>query len=111
MAGWWRETARGVAIEVRLTPKGGADRIDGLREAADGGTALSARVRAAAEKGAANAALEALLARALGVPKTEVSVVSGHRSRLKTVEVARPAAELGDALDAVSKAKLGGNSS
>lgn len=103
MPGWWRETARGVALQVRLTPKGGADRIDGIRASADGGVALAARVRAAPEKGAANAALEALVAGALGVAKGQVAVTSGHKSRLKTVEIARQLSELRGALDAISK--------
>lgn len=101
MAGGWRETGRGVAIQVRLTPRSGADRIEGLRTAADGSVTLAARVRAAPEKGAANAALEALLAERLGVARSEVAVGGGHKSRVKTVEVARPAADLRAALDEI----------
>lgn len=103
MAGWWRETERGVAVQVRLTPKGGADRIEGPRAAADGSLALAARVRAAPEKGAANAALEALLAARLGVTKSEVAVTGGHKSRVKTVEVARSLPELKDVLEAIGR--------
>jgi uncharacterized protein YggU (UPF0235/DUF167 family) len=45
-------------------------------------------VRAVPEKGKANAALEALLAEALDVPKSAVSVIAGGTSRLKSVRVA-----------------------
>ena len=48
---------------------------------------LLARVRARPVEGEANAALEALLAKALGVPKRSVSVARGGRSRIKAVEV------------------------
>lgn len=48
---------------------------------------LKARVRAAPEKGEANAALEKLLAKALGVPKSRVQVARGTTARLKTIEI------------------------
>lgn len=71
---------------MRLTPAGGADRIDGVgRE--KGQLYLKARVRAAPEHGEANKALEALLAKALGVAKGKVSVTRGTTARLKTIEI------------------------
>jgi uncharacterized protein YggU (UPF0235/DUF167 family) len=72
---------------VRLTPSGGADRIDGVGRGADGKLYIKARVRAAPEHGQANAALEALLAKALGVAKSNVSVERGVTARLKTVAI------------------------
>ena len=63
------------------------DRIEGIATLADGRTVLQARVRAVPEKGKANAALEALLAKALGVPKSTVSVIAGGSSRLKSVRM------------------------
>ncbi len=80
---------------VRLTPKGGADRIEGIERAADGRSHVKARVRAAPEKGAANKALERLVADWLGLPAGKVSVVAGGTSRLKTVRVEGDAAALG----------------
>lgn len=74
-------------MSVRLTPKGGADRIDGWAEDAAGRRLLKARVRAAPEAGAANAALELLLAEALGLPRSGVRIVAGRASRLKAVEI------------------------
>ena len=73
---------------MRLTPKAACNRIEGIATLADGRSVLRARVRAAPEKGKANAALEALLAKALGVPKSAVSVIAGGTSRLKSVQVA-----------------------
>jgi uncharacterized protein len=72
---------------VRLTPSGGADRIDGRAVDADGNGYLKARVRAAPEDNKANRALEALIAKALGVAKSKVSVTRGHASRVKTLEI------------------------
>jgi uncharacterized protein YggU (UPF0235/DUF167 family) len=71
---------------VRLTPSGGADRIDG-RARDDKGEYLKARVRAAPENNEANRALEALIAKAFGVAKSKVSVTRGHTARLKTLEI------------------------
>ncbi len=71
---------------MRLTPSGGADRIEG-RAGDDKGSYLKARVRAAPENNEANRALEALIAKALGIAKSKVSVTRGHTARLKTLEI------------------------
>jgi hypothetical protein len=72
---------------VRLTPRSSRDAIDGVETDAAGRVYLKARVRAVPEDGAANTALCLLVAKALGVPKSAVSIVSGSASRLKTVRV------------------------
>ncbi|HVQ22904.1 MAG TPA: DUF167 domain-containing protein [Candidatus Saccharimonadia bacterium] len=68
---------------VRLTPRGGEDRIDGV---GDGGE-LRVRVRAVPEAGAANAALRRLIATSLDVPLSAVAVESGHRGRTKRLHI------------------------
>ncbi len=98
---WYRAAAGGVDIRVRLTPKGGRDGIEGPLALSDGSLVLAARVRAAPEKGGANAALEKLIADTLGVARATVAVASGHKARLKTVHVSGDAAELGRALAAL----------
>jgi len=77
--------ADGVRFRVRLTPRAGTDRIDGLRAEADGSLCVAARVRAVPEKGAANAALEILIAKALRIPKSAVQVEKGMTGRAKTI--------------------------
>jgi uncharacterized protein YggU (UPF0235/DUF167 family) len=53
------------------------------RRSGDGKAVLAARVRAVPEDGAANAALEKLLAKAAGCRQVAVSVTSGHTQRVK----------------------------
>ena len=84
----FRERIGGIDLFVRLTPKSSKDAVEGVGEAADGSRHLIARVRAVPEKGAANLALERLLAAYLGVPKGSVAVIAGGTSRLKTVRIA-----------------------
>lgn len=90
----WRAVAGGLHIAVRLTPRGGVDRIEGIETAADCRPHLKARVRAAPEKGAANKALERLLAGWLGLPASAVAVTAGATARLKTVRIAGDAGHL-----------------
>jgi len=80
--------ADGVRLAVRLTPKSSADRLLGVIADDAGRSALKAAVTAAPENGKANAALEKLLAKTLGLPRTTVSVVSGHTARAKLVHLA-----------------------
>jgi uncharacterized protein len=110
LAGWIRADRDGVCIAVRLTPKGGADRIGQAVTLADGSEVLTARVKAVAEKGAANTALERLIARSLGVAPAKVAVASGHRSRIKSVHVAASKEELGTRLTSLAKQENKGES-
>ncbi len=74
-------------LAVRLTPRAKADAIDGWTTDEAGRPVLSARVRAQPVEGQANAALEILIAKALGVPKSAVAVARGGTSRLKHLTV------------------------
>ena len=71
---------------MRVTPKSAREGIDGVVETAQG-PALTVRVRAVAEKGEANRAVEMVVAGWLGVPNSSVTVTAGGKSRLKTVLV------------------------
>ncbi|MDG4883342.1 DUF167 family protein [Mesorhizobium sp. WSM4884] len=97
----FRPRGDGIDLHVRLTPKAALDRIDGVETTADGRSHLKARVRAVPENGAANAALERLVAKALGVPGSSVSVVAGGTSRLKTVRILGDAAALAKSVEAL----------
>ena len=82
-----REAKDGVIVHLRVTPKSGADQIGGLYQAADGQVSLKVRVRAQPEKGKANKAVIKILAKALGVAKSQLSLVSGATSHNKSVHI------------------------
>lgn len=88
LPGWVRLEEDGISVFVRLTPKSARDAVEGAETAADGRVWLKARVRAVPEDGKANKALEKLIAKAAGAPKSTVSVVAGQTSRVKTVRIA-----------------------
>lgn len=70
-------------IAVRVTPRAGRDKIAGYA-----GGELEVRVTVAPDGGKANAAVCRLVAQALGLPKSAVSVVRGSTSRHKMLAVA-----------------------
>ena len=69
-------------MHVKVVPGSSRDRIGGWL-----GETLKVRVTAPAERGKANAAVEAILAEALGVSKERARVVRGRTSQRKLVEV------------------------
>ncbi|CAH2403939.1 hypothetical protein MES4922_320110 [Mesorhizobium ventifaucium] len=54
------------------------------------------------EHGAANQALERLVAKALGVPRSAVSVAAGGTARLKTLRISGDPAALARCIEALS---------
>jgi uncharacterized protein (TIGR00251 family) len=90
----WQATDDGLLLTVRLTPKGGRDRLDGIVLDADGRPAIKVRVAAPPVDGAANVALIKLLAKELGVPKSSIRFVSGETARIKRLHIAGNSAEL-----------------
>ncbi len=98
--GWLREDGDGCLISVRVTPRAASDGVVGVMRMDDGTEWLALRVRAVPDKGAANAAVAATLAKALGIAKSEARVVAGSTSRLKRLRVALPLAAVAAALDA-----------
>jgi uncharacterized protein len=69
-------------LTVRLTPRSGRDEVSDYRD-----DVLLVRVTAPPVEGAANEALVALLAKALGLPRANVVIAHGHGSRTKVVDV------------------------
>ncbi|GAJ92748.1 DUF167 domain-containing protein [Agrobacterium sp. SHOUNA12C] len=87
MNGAWQAFADHVRLSVRLTPNGGRDAVDGIETGADGEAYLKARVSAVPEKGKANKALIALLAKRLSIPKSSLSLISGDTARKKILRI------------------------
>jgi uncharacterized protein (TIGR00251 family) len=101
----WRYSTQGISVALRVTPRGGRDDIDGVETLADGRTVVKVRVRAIADGGEANRAVSELIAKALGVPKARVRILSGMTSRLKQIAIDGDPARLGEALRKVTAAK------
>ena len=101
----WRYSTQGISVALRVTPRGGRDDIDGLETLANGRVVVKVRVRAIAEGGEANRAVTELMARALGVPRARVRILSGTTSRLKQIAVDSDPAGLGEALRKLTAAK------
>jgi len=101
----WRYGTGGISIALRVTPRGGRDDIDGIETLSDGRPVVKVRVRAIAEGGEANRAVTELLAKALGVRKRDVRVLSGTTSRQKQVAVDGDPKKLGELLRNITAAK------
>ena len=70
-------------LEIRVIPRAGRSGFGGLRDGA-----LLVKLAAAPVDGAANDELIALLAKALHLPRRDITIVSGERSRAKRVRIA-----------------------
>jgi uncharacterized protein (TIGR00251 family) len=92
--------AGGIRLRLKVQPKARREGIVGWAPDPDG-MALKLSVGAPPEDGKANAAVIALLAQALGVAKSAISVVSGATDRRKLVEIRGDEKDLRAALDAL----------
>ncbi|MCF8706837.1 DUF167 domain-containing protein [Rhizorhapis sp. SPR117] len=92
MAAPWRLDGSDVRLSVRLTPRSAKEAVGGMWQDPQGTAWLCASVRAVPEKGRANAALIKLLAKALEVPPSAISLEAGDSSRLKRVRISANAA-------------------
>jgi uncharacterized protein (TIGR00251 family) len=77
-----------VRLIVRVVPRADRTAIDGVTHTG----ALRVRLTAPPVEGAANAALTALLADVLGLPKRAIAILRGERGREKTLQIAAPTA-------------------
>lgn len=88
-----------------MTPKGGRDAIDGIEQLASGQTVLKLRVRALPTDGEANAAVIALLAKSLKLPKSKVTLERGGAARVKSLHLAGDASTIASALEEITRVK------
>ena len=72
----------GVRIRIRVQPRASRSEVAGVQ-----GNDLKVRLTAPPVEGAANDALIRFLAESLDVPRSSLSLVSGHASRTKVVEL------------------------
>ncbi len=69
-------------LKIHVTPRGSRNEVTGWR-----GQVLSIKITAPPVEGAANAAVVSFVADALGVRKSQVELVSGEKSREKTLRI------------------------
>ncbi len=77
-----REQDGSVTFEVRVAPRASRTRVIGVQDGA-----LKVALSAPPVDGAANESLRKLLAKALGVSKSDVEIVRGARARIKVLRV------------------------
>ena len=83
----WAPAAGHVTLSVRVTPRAGRNAVEGLRADADGQPALAVRVAAVPVDGTANDAVEAVVAKWLGVKPRDVEVTGGLTARTKQLRI------------------------
>jgi uncharacterized protein (TIGR00251 family) len=70
-------------LNIRVIPRSPRTRVDGTR-----GDAILIRLAAPPVEGAANEALVAFLSEALGIPRRDITLLAGEKSRDKRVRIA-----------------------
>ena len=76
------KTATGATFRVRVQPGASKNEIVGVQE-----DALKVRISAPPIQGKANKVLIQFLAKQLAVKRSQVEILSGHTSRVKTIHV------------------------
>lgn len=74
-------------LSIRVTPRSARPGIGEWRTDPGGRPFLDVRVAAAPADGAANDEIVKLLAKVLDLPKSSLTIVSGHNARLKRIEL------------------------
>ena len=74
-------------VAIRVTPRSSKPGIGGWRTGIDGREELEIRVAEPPADGAANDAVVRLLAKALGISRSQVEILSGATSRHKRVRL------------------------
>lgn len=74
-------------LSVRVTPRSAKPGVGEWKADPAGRAYLEVRVAAAPTDGAANEEVIKILAKAVGLPKSRLSIASGHTARLKRIEL------------------------
>src|SRR5271157_3725610 len=77
-----KETEDGVILQVHVVPRSAKSEIAGVQ-----GDALKLRITAPPVEGQANAECVRFLSDILGIKKKQVRILSGHKSKKKTVAI------------------------
>lgn len=79
---WIRENPAGCSLAVKVQPKANQDRLLKVEE-----RYLKIQIKAAAEDGKANAALLQFLQNFFKIPRANIKILLGDKSRSKWVEI------------------------
>ena len=90
---------------MRASPKAARNAIAGIVTTDDGRDWLAVRLTAAPSDGAANDALIGLFAKALGVPRRDVTLASGAAARLKRLHISGDPTMLAAALEQIIRGR------
>jgi uncharacterized protein (TIGR00251 family) len=71
-----------MTIEVKVVPKSGRDEIRGFINGI-----LKVRVSAPPVEGKANEGLIELISSTIGVPRSDITIIKGRTSRIKTISI------------------------
>lgn len=85
--GVWRDVKGGIGLRLRVMPNARKNAIAGIYTDANGEMSLKVTTTAQPEKGKANKAVIALLAKQLGCAKSALEVTAGQSQRNKTVVI------------------------
>lgn len=96
--GFLAPARHGLDAWLKVTPGAATDRVVGTATDADGRVRLRVTVTAAADRGRANAAVVALLAREWALAKSDLTISRGAGDRRKTVAIAGDGCALADRL-------------
>jgi len=77
-----KETQNGVIFRIHVVPKSSKSEISGVQD-----DALKLKITSPPVEGKANEACIKFLSNILGVRKAKVKIVSGHKSRKKTIAI------------------------
>lgn len=79
-----KDAPQKTTIDVKVLPRSSKDEIVGEKDGV-----YKIKLTAPAIEGKANKALLKLLAKKLGLPKREIRIISGERSRIKSIRINR----------------------
>lgn len=77
-----RASSGGTLVDIYVQPKSSKNEVVGVHE-----RSLKIRLTAPPVEGEANKECVKFLAKLLGIPKSDIEIVSGHKSRHKTLSI------------------------
>lgn len=98
-----RKVNEGWVVAVHLTPNASRNEVTGVEKIDGKAARLKVKVTTVPEKGKANRALCALLAKYFKLPKSSIEVISGSKSRTKSVLIRGSHADIELKIDQVLK--------